>query len=153
MPQLIACRCRLSLPTLALAALSLVSAQAALAAPRAIYTGPLQGAGTIVLELDAPPSPSNSPLTGRYFYPAHGTDIPLTGTAASLTEPSPHTSTPAATWQGTLTPTSYKGTWTDAKTGKQRHFDLKRVAQYDAASSNKTASKPAPPRSTWATWT
>ncbi|AUT46645.1 hypothetical protein [Achromobacter sp. AONIH1] len=134
MSLLIPHRRQIFLPTLTLAALSLLSTQA-LATPRTIYTGPLQGAGTIVLELDAPPTPSSSPLTGRYFYPAHGTDIPLTGTAASLTEPSPspNTSTPAATWQGTLTPTSYKGTWTDAKTGKQRHFDLKRVAQYDTA--------------------
>ena len=45
-----------------------------LAAPHHLHR-PLQGAGTIVLELDAP-HPIQQPPTGRYFYPAHGTDIP-----------------------------------------------------------------------------
>ena len=45
-----------------------------LAAPAPSTPAP-QGAGTIVLELDAP-HPIQQPLTGRYFYPAHGTDIP-----------------------------------------------------------------------------
>ncbi|MGB3433977.1 hypothetical protein [Achromobacter sp.] len=122
---------------LALAVLSLSATQAC-ATPRTVYTGTLQGAGDIVLELDTEAA-ANGRLTGRYFYAKHGVDIPLQGTAEELFEPRPHPGgTPAskptdqaASWQGTRDANGYRGLWTDTSTGKQRRFDLKQVAQYD----------------------
>ncbi|MGS1007022.1 hypothetical protein [Achromobacter anxifer] len=120
------------LALLALSTLSLTATQAC-AAPRTVYTGTLQGAGDIVLELDTEAS-ANGTLAGRYFYARHGVDIPLRGTAKELFEPKPRqegASAQAATWQGTRDANGYRGLWTDAVTGKQRRFDLKQVAQYD----------------------
>lgn len=122
---------------LMLAMLSLTAAQAT-AAQRTVYTGTLQGAGDIVLELDTKAA-ADGTLTGRYFYAKHGVDIPLKGSAKELFEPkpsqqdsqAPKTPIHAATWQGTRDANSYQGFWTDARTGKQRRFELKPVAQYD----------------------
>ena len=118
---------------IALAVLSLLAAQAH-AAPRTVYTGTLQGAGNIVLELDTEAA-ADGTLTGRYFYAKHGVDIPLRGTAKELFEPKPRQegkpADQAASWQGTRDATGYRGLWTDAGSGKQLRFDLKQVAQYD----------------------
>jgi len=115
------------------------------AAPRVVYTGTLQGAGDVVMELDSKPA-DNGMLTGRYFYPKHGVDIPLKGTPQALIEPKtfqaladagtdPESDEPAAiaaaTWQGNRDAGGYQGRWTDARTGKQRSFTLRRVAEYD----------------------
>ncbi len=86
---------------IALAVLSLLAAQAH-AAPRTVYTGTLQGAGDIVLELDTEAA-ADGTLTGRYFYAKHGVDIPLRGTAKELFEPKPRQegkpADQAASWQ------------------------------------------------------
>ncbi|MBB1594238.1 hypothetical protein [Achromobacter sp. UMC46] len=132
--------------TLAALALALLAhAGMAHAAPRVVYSGTLQGAGDVVMELDAKPA-DNGMLTGRYFYPKRGVDIPLKGTPQALVEPKtyqalveagkdPESDDPAAhaaaTWQGTRGADSYQGHWTDARTGKQRAFTLRRVAEYD----------------------
>ncbi|MGE8702450.1 MAG: hypothetical protein ACN6O5_07190 [Achromobacter sp.] len=108
-----------------------------LAAERTVYTGTLQGAGDIVMELDS--ATADGALTGRYFYPKNGVDIPLKGTATSLAEPLTYPAAkepgalPAATWQGTRDAQGYRGVWIDMRTGKQRSFTLQRVAQYDAS--------------------
>ena len=128
---------RTLLPALALAMLSLPPTHAA-AAQRIVYTGTLQGAGDVVLELDTEAS-ADGVLTGRYFYARHGVDIPLRGTAKDLIEPKPYgeapqgsrQALPAATWQGIRDTNGYRGLWVDASTGRQRRFDLKPVAQYD----------------------
>ncbi|WP_088155852.1 hypothetical protein [Achromobacter xylosoxidans] len=125
------------LALLALFTVSLTTTQAC-ATPRTVYTGTLQGAGDIVLELDTEAA-ANGTLTGRYFYARHGVDIPLQGTAKELFEPKPYAegtsaskpAAQAATWQGTRDANSYRGLWIDTGTGKQRRFDLKQVAQYD----------------------
>ncbi|WMD21726.1 hypothetical protein RAS12_04935 [Achromobacter seleniivolatilans] len=127
---------------LALAMLSLMNTQA-WAAQRTVYTGTLQGAGVVVMELDSQAT-GDGVLTGRYFYPKHGVDIPLKGTPQALREPKtyqevvesgqdPDSGTPpaAATWQGKRDASGFQGTWTDARTGKQRAFTLRRVAEYD----------------------
>lgn len=107
------------------------------AAERIVYTGTLQGVGDIVMELDSAAS-SGGELTGRYFYPKHGVDIPLKGTDKSLAEPLPYAAAkapgalPAATWQGTRDAQGYRGVWIDTRSGKTRSFTLQRVAQYDA---------------------
>jgi len=138
---------RLPRSTLGAVALALL-AQAgnlAQAAPRTVYTGTLQGAGDVVMELDTRPA-ENGVLTGRYFYPKHGVDIPLKGTAQALVEPKtfqalvdagkdPETNElatiAAATWQGRRDADGYTGQWIDARTGKPRSFTLRRVAEYD----------------------
>lgn len=126
---------------LALAALAAPGGPAA-AAPRTVYAGTLQGAGEVVMELDSQPA-ADGVLTGRYFYPKHGVDIPLKGTPQALHEPKtyqaitesgldPSSDTPpAATWQGKRDASGYQGQWIDARTGKQRPFTLRRVADYD----------------------
>lgn len=102
------------------------------AKPLTVYQGTLAGAGEIVMELDSAPGKDGS-LSGRYFYPKNGVDIPLKGTAADLIEPSPQpASKPAASWRGTLDQDGYHGKWVDAATGKERAFTLKRVAHYDS---------------------
>lgn len=127
----------MALPILALAA------HATHAAPLIVYAGTLQGAGQVVMELDAQAA-ANGMLTGRYFYPQAGVDIPLNGTEQALAEPPPNwkreqartgqkdgAAPIAATWQGKRDAQSYRGTWTDAHSGKQRAFDLRVVAQYN----------------------
>ena len=116
------------------------------AAQLIVYTGTLQGAGEVVMELNAQAS-SSGVLSGRYFYPKAGVDIPLKGTEQALAEPPPHWKSEqtrtgqkngapptAATWQGTRDAQGYRGTWTDARTGKQRAFELRRVAEYNSKS-------------------
>lgn len=138
---------RLPRSTLGAVALALL-AQAgnlAQAAPRTVYTGTLQGAGDVVMELDTRPA-ENGVLTGRYFYPKHGVDIPLKGTAQALVEPKTFqalvdagkdpemdelATIAAATWQGRRDADGYTGQWIDARTGKPRNFTLRRVAEYD----------------------
>ncbi|HDR9498841.1 hypothetical protein [Burkholderia cepacia] len=118
------------------------------AAPRTVYEGTLQGAGTVVMELDNRQAADGS-ISGRYFYAQHGVDIPLHGTPAQLVEPLVRTQLPddardasgfreqadfdhaAATWQGTRDKAGYRGRWTDARSGKTRSFTLRRVAEYD----------------------
>ncbi len=113
------------------------------ATPRIVYTGTLQGAGDIVMELDSQPAADGS-VAGRYFYPKHGVDIPLKGTPQALHEPRTYydikegggdpesnASPPAATWSGTRDAAGYHGKWVDARTGKTRTFTLRRVADYD----------------------
>ncbi|WP_416372785.1 hypothetical protein [Achromobacter mucicolens] len=106
------------------------------AAERTVYTGTLQGVGDIVMELDS--ATAGNELTGRYFYPEHGVDIPLKGSEAALQEPMTFAAAtapgaqPAATWQGKRDAQGYHGVWIDTRTGKQRTFTLQRVAQYDA---------------------
>ncbi len=130
---------------LALAVLALAT-HAAQAAQLIVYTGTLQGAGQVVMELNAQAS-SSGVLSGRYFYPNAGVDIPLIGTEQTLAEPPPHWKSEqaragqkngappvAATWQGTRDAQGYRGTWTDARSGKQRAFDLRRVADYNTKS-------------------
>ncbi|EHK64608.1 hypothetical protein [Achromobacter arsenitoxydans] len=129
------------LGALALAGLSQITG-AVSAAQRTVYAGELQGAGEVVMELDSATAP-NGQLSGRYFYPKRGVDIPLKGTDQALLEPKPYweaakagnaagaQADAAATWQGTRDEQGYRGVWTDARTGKQRNFTLKRVAQYE----------------------
>ncbi|MEN5162437.1 hypothetical protein [Achromobacter kerstersii] len=129
----------LLLGALALAVLPLFGGTAD-AASRTVYTGTLQGAGDVVMELDSQAG-ANGELTGRYFYPKHGVDIPLQGTAQALVEPKPFfevadsgkdpETDPAATWQGERDASGYRGQWKDARTGKTRTFSLRRVADYD----------------------
>ncbi len=129
----------LLLGALALAVLPLFGGTAD-AASRTVYTGTLQGAGDVVMELDSQAG-ANGELTGRYFYPKHGVDIPLQGTAQALVEPKPFfemadsgkdpETDPAATWQGERDASGYRGQWKDARTGKTRTFSLRRVANYD----------------------
>lgn len=128
----------LSIPIGALAlALLLQAPGEASAAERTVYSGTLQGVGDIVMELDS--AAADGELTGRYFYPKNGVDIPLKGTVKSLAEPLTYQAAkqpgakPAATWQGTLDAQGYRGVWIDTRTGEQRSFTLKRVAQYDAS--------------------
>lgn len=137
---------RLPRSTLAAIALALLAhtGNLAHAAPRVVYTGTLQGAGDVVMELDSKPA-DNGMLTGRYFYPKHGVDIPLKGTPQALIEPktfqaladagtdpeSDELAAIAATWQGKRDAGGYQGRWTDARTGKQRSFTLRRVTEYD----------------------
>lgn len=127
---------------LILAMLSLAAFNAG-ATPRTVYQGTLQGAGEVVLELDDAAG-ANGVVSGRYFYPRSGVDIPLRGTGDVLYEPKPHPARPpasdkatidaadrAASWQGTRDAKGYHGQWTDTRTGKQRRFDLRPVAHYD----------------------
>lgn len=118
------------------------------AAPRTVYEGTLQGAGTVVMELDDRPA-ADGTISGRYFYAQFGVDIPLRGKPARLVEPLVRTQLPddarsapeysdkpdfdhgAATWQGTRDKDGYRGRWTDARSGKTRTFALRRVAAYD----------------------
>lgn len=113
------------------------------AAPRTVYTGTLQGAGDVVMELDSQPAADGS-VAGRYFYPKHGVDIPLRGTPQALREPRTYyeikdsgadpesdAAPPAATWSGKRDAAGYQGKWVDARTGKSRSFSLRRVAEYD----------------------
>ncbi|MGV2864475.1 hypothetical protein [Achromobacter sp. AGC39] len=118
------------------------SAASAETSLRSVYVGTLEGAGEVVMELEGQGS-DGSPVTGRYFYPKHGVDIPLKGTPEALAEPrlfhelqeagiAPDTeAAAAATWQGHRDSDGYRGHWVDARTGKQRAFALRRVAQYD----------------------
>ena len=121
----------------------MLAGPSALATPRIVYTGTLQGAGDIVMELDSQPAADGS-VAGRYFYPKHGVDIPLKGTPQALHEPRTYheikesggdpesdASPPAATWSGTRDAAGYHGKWVDARTGKTRTFTLRRVADYD----------------------
>ncbi|CAB3858795.1 hypothetical protein [Achromobacter deleyi] len=118
---------------------------AAFAAPRTVYTGTLQGAGDVVMELDSQAA-ADGTLRGRYFYPKHGVDIPLKGTPQALREPRTYyeikesggdpesdAAPPAATWSGKRDAAGYEGKWVDARTGKSRSFKLRRVAEYDPA--------------------
>lgn len=118
--------------------------QSARAAPRIVYEGTLQNAGTVVMELDGHPA-RDSTLSGRYFYTRFGVDIPLHGTPENLVEPLPLADLtdngseyskarfdhPAAIWRGVLDRSGYRGQWVDARTGTTRNFTLKRVAEYD----------------------
>ena len=81
-----------SLGALALALLSLMAAQAN-ANQRTVYKGTLQGAGEVVLELDDAAG-AGGVVSGRYFYPKSGVDIPLRGTGDVLYEPKPHPAQP-----------------------------------------------------------
>lgn len=130
---------------LTLAALALAT-HTAQAAPLIVYTGTLQGAGQVVMELDAQAA-ANGMLTGRYFYPKAGVDIPLSGTEQALAEPPPNwkreqastgqksgAAPVAATWEGKRDAQGFRGTWTDARSGKQRAFELRAVAQYNSKS-------------------
>lgn len=128
------------LGALALGALLLAATDAG-AAQRTVYTGTLQGVGEIVMELDSVAA-GDGGLTGRYFYPRHGVDIPLQGDDQGLREPLPYWESRkaekqpgaapiAATWRGARDAQGFRGQWTDARTGQERRFDLKRVAQYD----------------------
>lgn len=141
MPVIRARSCLSSPAVLALAALPWLCGPAA-AASRIVYSGTLQGAGEVVMELDS--QPADGVVKGRYFYPRHGVDIPLQGTPQALAEPmthqaavdtgwNPQASPPpaAATWKGERDAQGYRGTWTDARSGKTRGFSLKRVAEYD----------------------
>ncbi len=134
---------RLSFP---LAGALMTLAVAAQAAPLVVYTGTLQGAGEVVMELDARAA-ANGLLTGRYFYPKSGVDIPLKGSEQALAEPPPNwkreqartgqgndAAPTAAVWQGTRDAQGFRGTWTDARSGKQRAFDLRVVGQYNTKS-------------------
>ncbi|NMK46314.1 hypothetical protein [Achromobacter sp. Bel] len=132
------------LGALALAGLSQIPG-AASAAQRTVYAGELQGVGEVVMELDSAAA-QKGVLHGRYFYAKHGVDIPLKGSDKALLEPTPYweaaksgktagaEADAAATWHGTRDEQGYRGTWIDARTGKQRSFNLKRVAQYEAGS-------------------
>lgn len=129
-------------------ALIALHASCAHAAPRTVYEGTLQGAGTVVMELDDRPAADGS-ITGRYFYAQFGVDIPLRGKPAQLIEPLVRSQLPddvrsaskysgqpdfdhrAATWQGTRDKDGYRGRWIDARSGKTRPFALRRVAEYD----------------------
>lgn len=141
-----------SLGALALALLSLMAAQAS-ANQRTVYKGTLQGAGEVVLELDDAAG-ADGVVSGRYFYHKSGVDIPLRGTGDVLYEPKPHPAQPpasdkatidaadrAASWQGTRDAKGYHGQWTDTRTGKQRRFDLQRVAGYDTEQLERDRSK------------
>lgn len=128
----------------------LIALRAGLAdgAPRTVYEGTLEGAGTIVMELDTLPA-ADGTLSGRYFYARFGVDIPLHGAPAQLVEPLARTQLPddardastfrehadfdhvAATWRGARDEDGYRGRWIDARSGKQRTFTLRRVAEYD----------------------
>ena len=131
---------RLPRCTLGAVALTLLAQAGNLAhaAPRTVYTGTLQGAGDVVMELDSRPA-ENGVLTGRYFYPKHGVDIPLKGTAQALVEPKtfqalvdagkdPETdelaTIAAATWHGKRNADGYQGQWTDARTGTVSYTHL-----------------------------
>lgn len=133
---------RSRLGAVALAALSLTCLDAQ-AAQRTVYKGALQGAGEIVLELDNEAGVDGR-LSGRYFYARNGVDIPLRGTLDALFEPRLHPAQPpsssnaligpadrAASWRGVRDAKGFRGDWTDSRTGKQRRFDLQRVAEYD----------------------
>ncbi len=136
-----ACTLSSRLGALALASLMMAAGEAD-AAQRTVYTGTLQGVGEIVMELDTVAAQDGA-LDGRYFYPGHGVDIPLHGTDKGLREPLPYAERQqagkqpgaepvAATWQGARDAQGFRGQWVDARSGKQRSFDLKRVAQYEA---------------------
>lgn len=126
---------------LALVLLAL-ACEPAVAATRTVYAGTLQGAGEIVMELEAD---QDGTLSGRYFYRRHGVDIPLRGTETALFEPKPYQEQQdagldpaddapagrAASWQGARDADGYRGKWIDARSGKQRGFQLRRVAEYD----------------------
>jgi hypothetical protein len=116
------------------------------AAERIVYQGILEGAGSVVMELQPTEDPKN--YAGRYFYPRQGIDIPLSGTADTLIEPialsemndderSEHDdgsaafNRPAATWKGRIDAKHFHGEWTDERSGRKRRFDLKRIASYD----------------------
>lgn len=144
-----ACTSASRLGALTLASLLLAAGEAA-AAPRTVYTGTLQGEGEIVMELDSEAA-KDGVVKGRYFYPRHGVDIPLQGTDKGLREPltvteskqaakQPGADPFAATWQGARDAQGFRGQWIDARTGKQRNFDLKRVAQYEAGSPGRVGS-------------
>ncbi|MGH8815229.1 MAG: hypothetical protein ACREX5_01465 [Achromobacter pestifer] len=118
------------------------------AAERVVYSGTLQGAGDVVMELDSQPGKDGA-VQGRYFHAKNGVDIPLSGTDKALVEPKPlwesqqaqqaagaKASATAATWQGVRDADGFRGLWIDANTGKQHRFDLRRVAQYDAPPAN-----------------
>lgn len=135
-------RQRFLLGAVALTTLSLAGLDAH-AAQRTVYQGTLQGAGQIVLELDNDAG-ADGGLSGRYFYTRNGVDIPLRGTQEVLFEPKLHPTQPpasakapispadrAASWQGVRDAKGYRGQWTDTRSGKQRQFDLRRVAEYD----------------------
>jgi hypothetical protein len=128
-------------------ALACVGQTTAMAAPRIVYQGTLQGAGEVVMELDRHPA-SDGTVSGRYFYARYGVDVPLRGTPASLVEPLARTDLPdnerdglgyddiafdhpAATWRGVLDGSGYRGRWVDARSGVTRNFALHRVAEYD----------------------
>ncbi|MBB1626199.1 hypothetical protein [Achromobacter sp. UMC71] len=113
------------------------------AASRIVYAGKLQGAGDVVMELDSQAA-ADGTVSGRYFYPKHGVDIPLKGTPQALNEPRTYyeikesggdpesdAAPPAATWSGKRDAAGYEGKWVDARTGKARSFKLRRVAEYD----------------------
>jgi hypothetical protein len=116
------------------------------AAERVVYQGTLEGAGRVVMELQPAEDPKN--YTGRYFYPGQGIDIPLSGPADALIEPtalsemndderskygdsSAAFNSPAAIWQGRIDAKRFYGEWTDERSGRKRSFDLKRIASYD----------------------
>lgn len=95
------------------------------------------------MELDSVPG-GDGMINGRYFYPKHGVDIPLKGTPQALREPRTYSqiqesgddpdsdaAAPAATWSGKRDAAGYQGKWVDARTGKSRSFNLRRIADYD----------------------
>ncbi|MCS3505323.1 hypothetical protein [Achromobacter sp. JUb104] len=145
---------RLLLGALALAVLAPCAAPAD-AALRTVYRGTLEGAGDVVMELDSEAS-SGGTLTGRYFYPKHGVDIPLKGTPEALTEPrlfqdlaqagiDPDTpAAAAATWQGRRDADGYRGRWIDARTG--RPLPTRSAEARAAVSIAASASMPPTPR-------
>jgi hypothetical protein len=129
-------------------ALALFSGTTAIssAAERHVYQGELEGAGTIVMELEADETPGK--YKGRYFYPRHGVDIPLSGTAGALIEPTslleltgniygpndfdgPAFDHPVAIWNGNIDAAGFRGQWEDTKKNRKRHFNLQHIASYD----------------------
>jgi hypothetical protein len=115
------------------------------AAERSVYQGTLEGAGVVVMELQSAENPKN--YVGRYFYLRHGIDIPLSGPADALIEPTAMSEMnddersrhndgaafymPAAVWQGRIDGKRFHGAWKDERSGRTRSFDLKRIASYD----------------------
>lgn len=111
-----------------------------LAAETTVYRGTL-GKAAVVMELarDA----DGKGYAGRYFYPAYGVDIALTGPLDHLLEPMASTAYAslheqgsqvdivAAQWNGQLTGKTFSGTWTRRKDGRTLPFSLTEFARYD----------------------
>jgi hypothetical protein len=108
---------------------------------RTVYRGTLEGVEEeIVMELwrgkDAP-----GQYEGRYFYPRHGVDIPLSGPLNALVEPKPYPKRSKAEkendaggvnfiWQGKQQGAQFMGEVVNPRTGQKRAFALTRVADY-----------------------
>lgn len=133
-------------PAVAVLVLSALANPGLRAAERTVYRGSLEGAGEIVMELQAAPA---GELQGRYFYPARGVDIPLAGFPDKLIEPMPLSALAddardalgdvtegvfahaAAHFEGHIADGIYAGRWVPTKGGRPREFRLREVARYD----------------------